>query len=86
MGQPDTIQMSQEVPIVHPIIKFSKDHFRRNTAFTDGTYRVLEEQRKAYKYAEKVQFDDVFGLVKLQPHVHIKLFVYLYNHFKSLNC
>ena len=64
MGKLDTVQMSQEVPIVHPIIKISEDHFIRNTAFTDGTYRVLEEQRSAYKYSEKIQFDDVVGLVK----------------------
>ena len=63
MGKQDTVQMSQEVPVVHPIIKVSEDHFIRNTAFTDGRYRVLEEQRSAYKNAEKVQFDDVVGLV-----------------------
>ena len=63
MGKQDSVQMSQEVPVVHPIIKLSKDHFRKNTAFTDGRYRVLEEERKAYKYAEEVQFDDVVGLV-----------------------
>ena len=64
MGKPDTTQMSQDVPIVHPIIKISENHFKKNTAFTDGTYRVLEEQRSAYKDAEEVQFDDVVGLVK----------------------
>ena len=63
MGKQDTVQMSQEVPVVHPIIKVSEDHFRRNTAFTDGRYRVLEEQRSAYKDAEEIQFDDVVGLV-----------------------
>ena len=63
MGKPDTVQMSQNVPIVHPIIKISEDHFRRNTALTDGTYQVLEEQRSAYKDAEEIKFDDVVGLV-----------------------
>ena len=63
MGKPDTVQMSQEVPIVHPIIKISEDHFRKNTAFTDGTYRVLEEQKRAYEDAEKILFDDVVGFV-----------------------
>ena len=63
MGKPDTVKMSQDVPIVHPIIKFSEDHFSRNTAFTDGKYRVLEEQRSAYKYADEIQFDDVVGFV-----------------------
>ena len=63
MGKPDTVQMSQDVPIVHPIIKISEDHFRRNTAFTDGRYRVLEEQRNAYYFADKIQFDDVVGFL-----------------------
>ena len=63
MGKPDTVQMSQNVPIVHPIIKISQNHFRKNIAFTDGTYRVLEEHRSAYKYADEIQFDDVVGLV-----------------------
>ena len=64
MGKPDSVQMSQDVPIVHPIIKYSKDHFSRNTAFTDGTYRVLEQQRSAYEYADKIRYNDVVGLVK----------------------
>ena len=63
MGKPDTVQMRQDVPIVHPIIKISEDHFRRNTALSDGTYRVYEEQRSAYKYAEKVLYKDVVGLL-----------------------
>ena len=63
MGKLDTVQMSQDVPIVHPIIKYSRDHFIRNTAFADGTYRVFEEQKRVYKYAEKVQFDNVVGFV-----------------------
>ena len=81
MGKPDTVQMSQDVPIVHPIIKYSKDHFSRNTAFTDGTYRVLEQQRSAYRNSEEVQFKDVVGLVKFQLYIHIKLYAYLYYHF-----
>ena len=62
MGKLDTVQMIQDVPIVHPIIKYSKDHFIKNTAFTDGRYRVLEEKRSAYSDAEEIQFDDVVGL------------------------
>ena len=65
MGKPDTVQMSQDVPIVHPIIKVFKNHFRKNTAFTDVTYRVLEQERSACEAAEKIQFDDVVGLAKL---------------------
>ena len=63
MGKNDTGHMSEEVPVVHPIIKFSEDHFRRNTAFSDGRYQVLEAQREAYKYAPSVNFDDLVGLV-----------------------
>ena len=63
MGKPDTVQMSHKVPIVHPIIKISEDHFIRNTVFIDGRYRALEEQRSAYKYADKIQFNDVVGFV-----------------------
>ena len=63
MGKPDTVQMSQDLPIVHPIIKISENHFIRNTAFTDGRYRALEEQRWAYKSAEEIRFNDVVGFV-----------------------
>ena len=65
MGKADTVQMSHKEPVVHPVIKLSEDHFRKNTAFSDGTYRVHEEQRRAYEGAEHVQFDDVVGLVFL---------------------
>ena len=65
MGKPCTVQMSQDVPIVHPVIKYSRDHFVHNTAFTDGKYRVLHSKklikRTVYKDAPKVQFDDVVG-------------------------
>ena len=70
MGKADTVQMSQEVPEVHPIIKVSEDHFKKNTAFTDGTYQVLERQRMAYKEAQKVQFHDVVGLVIVRMFNH----------------
>ena len=63
MGKNDTCHMSEEVPVVHPIIKLSEDHFRRNTAFIDGRYQVLEAQREAYRFAPLVNFDDIVGLV-----------------------
>ena len=63
MGIKDTEEMNQNVPVVHPVLKVSIDHFRRNTAFVDGRYRVLEEQREIYKHAPVVNFDDVVGLV-----------------------
>ena len=67
MGKPGTVQMSQDVPIVHPVIKHSLDHFVQNTAFTDGRYQVLHskklKKRTVYKDALKVQFDDVVGFV-----------------------
>ena len=63
MGIKDTEEMNQNVPVVHPVIKVSKDHFRKNTSYLDGRYRVLEQQRRAYSNAPVVQFDDVVGLV-----------------------
>ena len=88
MGKPDSAQTSQQVPIVHPVIKLSEKHFRENTAFTDGTYRVLEEQRNAYCYAEKVLFDDVVGLVKSLSMKFIFFSYYYYNDnkFLAFNC
>ena len=80
MGKPDTVQISQEVPIVHPIIKISEDHFRENTAFTDGRYRALEEQRWAYKSAEEIRFNDVVGFV-----FEIKEFQYIFNITKNFD-
>ena len=68
MGKPDT---SQEVPIVHPTIKLSEDHFRRKPDLTDGTYLAHNDQRRAFEYCENVQFDDVVGLVKFQLHIYI---------------
>ena len=64
MGKSDTVQMSHDVPIVHPIIKLSENHFKRSTDFTDGTYLALDKQRSAFKYYKNVQFDDIVGLVK----------------------
>ena len=61
MGIKDTKEMSQDVPVVHPNIKVSEDHFERNTAFVDGSYRVLEEKREEYNYAHEVNFDDIVG-------------------------
>ena len=63
MGIKDTEEMNRNVPVVHPVLKMSRNHFRKNNAFVDGRYRVLEEQRRAYKDAPLVQFDDIVGLV-----------------------
>ena len=64
MGKPDTVQMSQDVPVVHPIIIYRWNHFKRSTAFTDGTYQIREVQREAaYNREGIIQFNDVVGLV-----------------------
>ena len=63
MGIKDTEEMSRNVPVVHPVLKVSDDHFKRNTGYVDGRYEALEEQRKAYKYVPQVYFDDIVGLV-----------------------
>ena len=62
MGIKDAEEMSRNVPVVHPVLKVSEDHFRKNTAYLDGRYQVLEEQRKAYKNAPIVHFHDIVGL------------------------
>ena len=51
--------MSQDVPIVHPIIRYIEDYFKENTHSQD----VVEEHRKDYIGIKKIQFDDVVGLV-----------------------
>ena len=63
MGKPDTVQMSQDMPIVHPTIKLSENHFKKNAAFREETYRFLEVQRRAYKDALTINFDDVVRFV-----------------------
>ena len=60
MGIKDAKEINWKVPVV---LKVSEDHFKKNTAFADGRYRVLEEQRRAYKDAPLVQFEDIVGLV-----------------------
>ena len=62
MGKSDSEEYFQDLPIVHPVIKLSEDHFTRNNAYTDGRYQALEEQRRAYKDAEIVLFDELVGL------------------------
>ena len=59
--------MRQDAPIVHPIIKY----FEKNTAFTDGIYQVLEEQRSVHRRAPEIQFEDVVGLAKFWLHIHM---------------
>ena len=55
----ETNNDNRPVPVVHPQICVSERHFERNTAFTDGRYRPLEDGRMAYKDAEQVSFDDI---------------------------
>ena len=74
MGTPDSVQKSQAVPVVHPVIKVSIDHFRNNTAYVDGRYRVIEEQRRAYKYTPEVTYDDIIGLVVYSKNSTLILF------------
>ena len=69
MGIKDTEEMNRNVPVVHPVLKVSECHFRRNTAILDGRYRVLDEQRQAYKDAPEVKFDDILGLVFISVYV-----------------
>ena len=52
---------------MHPIIKY----FEKNTAFSDGIYQVLEEQRSVHRRAPEIQFEDVVGLAKFWLHINI---------------
>ena len=63
MGKKDTVQQSKKVPIVHPIIKFSRNHFKYNSAFTDGKIKTLEERQRAYKDAPNFNFDALVRFV-----------------------
>ena len=47
------------IPVVHPQICVSEDHFAKNTAFTDDKYQPLQDKRQAYMEAKKVAFDDL---------------------------
>ena len=49
MGKLDTVQMSQEVPIVHPIIKISEDHFRENKLSKMGDIELLKKKEEYTK-------------------------------------
>ena len=61
IGKVDNEENTQDLPVVHPVMKVSTDHFRKNNAFVDGRYQVLEEQRKAYKSSQVVVFDELVG-------------------------
>ena len=59
MGKRD--ETGEEVPVVHPIISFSEDHFKKN--FTKRSYR---NPRKYFsENAMKVEFADIVGLVEV---------------------
>ena len=60
MGERDEMS-HEEVPVVHPTISFSEDHFKKS--FTKRTYR------NPHKYfsenAPKIEFADIVGLVEV---------------------
>ena len=59
MGVKDTEDLN--VPVVHPVLKLSEDHFKKNNAHVDGRY--LREQKEIYKDAPEISFDEVVGYV-----------------------
>ena len=71
MGIKDTAEEKRNPPVVHPVLKVSEDHFKKNTAYVDGRYRVLEEQSKFYKNAPKVDFNDLVGLALSSVYIFI---------------
>ena len=62
MGKDDTLEESERVPLVHPQLCISVDHYKKNTAVTSGRY-TSDEGRKIYGRAPRVSFQDVIGLV-----------------------
>ena len=66
MGRQESNEESRTVPVVHPELCVSEQHFDgENTDFTDGRYRPLEEGRVAYQTAELLSFDDMTRLVDI---------------------
>ena len=61
MGTKDSEEMNRSVPVVHPVLKLSEDHFKKNTAHVDGRY--MRDQNEAYRDAPEISFDEVVGYV-----------------------
>ena len=59
MGEKESVEQQFQCPVVHPELCVSENHFKKNTAFTDGKYLPLDEGRKAYEEAERVSFADI---------------------------
>ena len=49
MEKPDTVQMSQDILIKHPIIKVSEDHFRKNKLSKMGDIELLKKKEEYTK-------------------------------------
>ena len=63
MGRDDTLEESERVPMVHPQLCISVDHYSKNSALTSGRYKSSDKGRKIYKEAPRVSFQDVIGYV-----------------------
>ena len=61
IGKSESDEKSSSVPVVHPQLCVSVDHFVENTMFSDGKYRPLDEQLAAYKDAPRASYADLEG-------------------------
>ena len=60
-GKPESEDKTSGVPVVHPQLCVSVDHFKRNTMYLDDKYRPLDEQLAAYKDAPRASYADLEG-------------------------
>ena len=63
MGRQESEDDSARVPVVHPQLNVSVDHFNSNRAHTDNTYRPLETEKMAYGTSPTIHFSDLLGSV-----------------------
>ena len=68
MGKRDEMS-HEEVPVVHPIIRFSEDHFKKN--LEENKFKKFKKNpyRNPHKHfsqkAPKIEFADIVGLVEV---------------------
>ena len=56
IGKSESDEKSSSVPVVHPQLCVSVDHFTGNTMFLDGKYRPLDEQFSEKKSTNFLDF------------------------------
>ena len=61
IGKTETKENSAQIPVVHPQLCVSVDHFNGNEPLPDKRYRPGHEEQAAYQGAPRVVFSDVKG-------------------------